>query len=121
MNKLYPLIFCLITIKTFAQDSLKTGNFEPPKVAPIVKAIETKQAISIDGKLDEAVWADAPMTNDFFMMEPRQGDKIKYKTWVKVLFDDKNLYFGVFCTDSLGKKGVRIQDLRRDFIYFSYN
>jgi hypothetical protein len=115
MNKLFSFIFCLLTIQSFAQDSLKTGNFEPPKIASIVKAIETKQAISVDGKLDESVWANAPMTDDFFMMEPRQGEKIKHKTWVKVLFDDKNLYFGVFCADSLGKKGVRIQDLRRDF------
>jgi hypothetical protein len=115
MSKLYPFIFFILSIPSFAQDSLKTGNFEPPKIAPIVKAIETKQTISIDGKLDEAAWADAPMTDDFFKIEPRQGDKIKHKTWVKVLFDDKNLYFGVFCADSLGKKGVRIQDLRRDF------
>ncbi|MBW8242938.1 carbohydrate binding family 9 domain-containing protein [Muricauda oceani] len=34
---------------------------------------------------------------------------------MKVLYDDRNLYFGVFCMDSLGKKGIRIQDLRRDF------
>ncbi len=48
-------------------------------------------------------------------MEPRQGGEYKHKSFVKVLYDDKNLYFGVFARDSLGKKGVRVQDLRRDF------
>ena len=33
------------------------------------------------------------------------------------MFDKKNLYFGVFCEDSLGRKGIRVQDYRRDFIY----
>ncbi|MEL6919364.1 MAG: DUF5916 domain-containing protein, partial [Bacteroidota bacterium] len=30
-------------------------------------------------------------------------------------YDDQNLYFGIFAQDSLGKKGVRMQDLSRDF------
>ena len=57
-----------------------------------------------------------PIT-DFFRMEPRQGGKYKYKTEVRILFDDKNLYVGAFCEDSLGRKGVRVQDLRRDFVW----
>lgn len=48
-------------------------------------------------------------------MEPRQGGSYLYRTYVKVLFDEKNLYFGVFCEDSTGRKGTRVQDLRRDF------
>ena len=50
-------------------------------------------------------------------MEPRQGGSYQYPTQVKVLFDEDNIYFGVFCADSLGKKGVRVQDLRRDFAW----
>ena len=50
-------------------------------------------------------------------MEPRQGGAYQYLTEVRVLFDDKNIYFGAFCADSLGKKGIRVQDLRRDFAW----
>jgi hypothetical protein len=116
MLKLLLLITLFPTI-SFAQDSLSTGNFNPPEVLPVVKALETKERMQIDGKLDEVSWLSAPVTDHFFMMEPRQAGTLKHKTWVKVLFDDKNLYFGVFCADSLGKKGIRIQDLRRDFAY----
>ena len=59
----------------------------------------------------------APITHDFFRVEPRQGGNYLYKTEVRVLYDDKNLYFGVFCKDSLGKKGVRVQDFRRDYSF----
>jgi hypothetical protein len=41
---------------------------------------------------------------------------VTYKTEVRVLFDEENLYLGVFCEDSLGKKGVRVRDLKRDFV-----
>lgn len=116
MKKL-ALIICFLPYMTLAQDSLSKGNFNPPKEVPVVKALETREHILIDGKLDELAWLGAPVTDNFFMMEPRQAGQTKHKTWVKVLFDNKNLYFGVFCADSLGKKGVRIQDLRRDFVY----
>ncbi len=116
MKKLVLIIVLLPSI-ALAQDSLSTGNFNPPVEVPVVKAMETKERIQIDGRLDEVSWLSAPVTDNFFMMEPRQAGTITHKTWVKVLFDDKNLYFGVFCADSLGKKGIRIQDLRRDFIY----
>jgi hypothetical protein len=92
-------------------------NFPPPKIPPIVTAIETKEKINVDGKLAEVIWKNVPEIKDFFRVEPRQGGKYLYETSVKVIFDKKNLYFGVFCKDSLGKKGIRVQDLRRDFSF----
>lgn len=117
MKKLLLLSLTILYFKTQAQDSLATGNFLPPANAPVIQAVKAQSAIIVDGKLNENDWKNAPVTSDFFMMEPRQAGKIKHKTEVKVLFDDKNLYFGVFCADSLGKKGIRVQDLRRDFVY----
>jgi hypothetical protein len=50
-------------------------------------------------------------------MEPRQGGVYLHRTYVRILFDKDNIYFGVFCRDTAGKKGLRVQDLRRDFVY----
>ena len=97
-----------------AQENL---NFPPPLQAPILNAIPATERIVIDGKLNERDWARAIAIDDFFRMEPRQGGKYLHKTEVKVVYDDKQIYFGVFCKDSLGEKGIRVQDLRRDFIY----
>lgn len=94
-----------------------TENFPPPTRPPLVEALETVGPVAVDGRLDEPVWAQAPVVDAFFQMEPRQGAAVLFPTRVQVAFDHKNLYFGVFCRDSLGKKGIRVQDYRRDFEY----
>jgi hypothetical protein len=102
----------------FGQDSsLIAKNFPPPTNPPVVMATETKEIMIIDGRLNETVWNQAPVIKEFFRMEPRQGGSYNYPTHVRVVFDKKNLYFGVFCKDSGGLKALRVQDLRRDFLY----
>ncbi|MHA7831927.1 MAG: DUF5916 domain-containing protein [Flagellimonas sp.] len=91
------------------------ANFPPPDQPIRISASKAYGNISIDGKLDEADWENAEAITDFFRVEPVQGGKIKNLTSVRILYDDQNIYFGVFCSDSLGKKGIRMQDLRRDF------
>ena len=90
-------------------------NFQPPEQAPIIEAKRATQALTVDGKLDEADWQLATPVTDFFRREPRQGGSIRYETEVRFLYDDKYLYVAAFCKDSVGFKGLRVQDLRRDF------
>ncbi|GMQ31307.1 carbohydrate binding family 9 domain-containing protein [Algoriphagus confluentis] len=90
-------------------------NFPPPEIAPIMQATKAKGKITLDGKLDEEDWKQTSYYGDFFMLEPRQGGQVEFPTQVRILFDENNLYIGAFCADSLGKKGIRVQDLRRDF------
>ncbi|MEL6122843.1 MAG: DUF5916 domain-containing protein, partial [Bacteroidota bacterium] len=90
-------------------------NFEPPVDPPIVRASRVSEGMTIDGTLDEKAWSTAEVISDFYRMEPRQGGQSKHQTEVRILFDDQNLYIGAICIDSLGKKGIRVQDLRRDF------
>lgn len=111
---LYFLLYC--RARSGAQE---VQNFPPPAIPQVVYAIEANETITIDGKLNESVWRRAPVINDFFRIEPRQGGVYKFPTDVQIIFDKKNLYFGVFCKDTAGKKGLRIQDLRRDFDFAS--
>ena len=90
-------------------------NFPPPETPEEIRATRTTGKITIDGKLNEADWQNAAPITNFFRVEPVQGGTIKNPTTVRVLFDNSNLYFGVFAADSLGRAGVRMQDLRRDF------
>jgi hypothetical protein len=94
------------------------GNFPPPAIPPVVQAVEANEKIIIDGRLDEAAWQKAPPVTEFFRIEPRQGGAVVYPTEVRILFDEKNLYVGAVCKDSLGRGGARVQDFRRDFDYF---
>ena len=108
---------CLGYIQAVYAQKQDLGNFAPPKNPVVVRAVKTTSKIEIDGKLDEADWQNAEPTTDFFRTEPYQGGTPKYRTEVRYLYDDKNIYIGVFCKDSLGKRGIRVQDLRRDFEY----
>ena len=92
-------------------------NFPPPDDAPVVTAKRVTGEIKVDGKLNESDWSKAELITEFFKIEPRQGGAYLYDTKVKILYDEKHLYIGAFCKDSLGRKGVRVQDLRRDFTF----
>lgn len=107
---------CFLIIISFRIQAQENQNvFPPPAEPPVITAAETKNRIRIDGKLEESDWSNAPVISDFFKVEPRQGGDYLYQSEVRILYDEKNLYFGIFCRDSLGRKGVRVQDLRRDF------
>ncbi len=82
-----------------------------------MQAVRAEGKITVDGELRESDWRKAPVIADFFRMEPRQGGSYLYPTEVRLLYDQKNLYIGAFCKDTLGRKGVRVQDLRRDFAW----
>ncbi len=110
----YFLWISLIPI-AYASCAQADENFPPPEVPPLVTAFKLSSSLTIDGKLDEADWQQGTTVSDFFRREPRQGGSVRYETEVKFLYDDKNLYIGAWCKDSVGVKGIRVQDLRRDF------
>lgn len=106
------LISLLVVLHVLAQED---ANFPPPAQPPVVTAQKVQDDIKIDGKLNERDWENAKAISEFFKIEPRQGGAYLYDTEVKLLYDEKNLYVGAFCRDSVGRSGVRVQDLRRDF------
>ena len=109
------LPFCFLWLSGHFIAAQEDNNFPPPENAPVIWAHKARSGVKIDGKLTESDWLRIPSIHDFFRMEPRQGGNYFHKTKVKLLFDEKNLYVGAFCKDSLGRKGIRVQDLRRDF------
>lgn len=110
---LVPFFF-LIPVFMLGQEG-ETDNFPPPETPVTITASRTRGVIAVDGRLDDADWGLAVPVSDFFRVEPVQGGPVKNPTEVRILYDDKNVYFGVFAQDSLGKKGIRMQDLSRDF------
>ncbi|MEM6344378.1 MAG: DUF5916 domain-containing protein [Bacteroidota bacterium] len=100
---------------SWAQEKTEAGNFPPPEQPAVIQVSRAQSPINIDGALTEGDWEKATPITDFFRTEPRQGGPIRYQTEVKFLYDDKFLYVGAFCSDSVGLKGIRVQDLRRDF------
>jgi hypothetical protein len=61
-------------------------------------ARQVQKPIKIDGKLDEAAWADAPSTGAF--VNTMTGAGVEQKTEAKLLWDNKFLYVAFENTDS---------------------
>lgn len=65
-------------------------------------ALRVSEKITVDGRLDETVWAGAEVATSFVMFEPDNGkpeDKEK-KSEVRVLYDDEAVYFGAVLYDN---------------------
>ncbi len=110
-----PHLVPLLLLLPMVIQGQSSENFPPPNTPPVIEARQATGKMNIDGRLTEPEWQQAKPNSNFFRIEPRQGGQYQHPTYVRVLYDERNLYFGVFARDSLGKKGVRVQDLRRDF------
>src|SRR5687768_12581343 len=93
-----------------------TGHDTP---VPSASAARRTGPVSVDGRLDEAAWANAPAVTDFVQYEPKEMEPATQRTEVRFLFDDDALYVGARMYDSLGAEGVATRLIRRDGQYDS--
>ncbi|MBI4464971.1 MAG: hypothetical protein HY647_09730, partial [Acidobacteria bacterium] len=80
-----------------------------------LKAVKVIEKVTIDGRLDEPVWSQAPVANNFIQNEPRPDEPASETTEVRVLYDQYNLYFGIYALDSKPDLLI-IRELKKDFI-----
>jgi len=66
----------------------------------ILNAVRAVSAPKIDGLSDDVVWQSAAMATDFVMYNPYNGIPSKYRTEVRVLYDDDALYIGAMMFDN---------------------
>ncbi|HEU4556746.1 MAG TPA: DUF5916 domain-containing protein, partial [Longimicrobium sp.] len=52
------------------------------------------RAPAVDGRLDDAAWAAAPVLSGFTQKEPREGEPATERTEVRFLYDDHALFVG---------------------------
>jgi len=79
----------------------------------VAVATWTEDPIELDGRLDESGWTRAVPIGDFIQAMPREGEPATDPTIVRILFDQENLYFGVYCYQDPEK--IVISSLNRDF------
>ena len=78
-----------------------------------VTLLKVEQPPKLDGVLDEKAWQTSETAKDFVQKDPSQGSPATEKTEVHVLYDGRNLYFGIRCTDST-PDAILGRELRRD-------
>ncbi|MEM8895063.1 MAG: carbohydrate binding family 9 domain-containing protein, partial [Bacteroidota bacterium] len=111
-----PFLLTIFTILQFGA-CLAQETFEPPAEAPSIQATKALQSITLDGRLEEAIWRDAMPITDFIQKDPVQGNEVSLPTEAKILFDDDYLYVGAICSIR-DRSDIRTQNLQRDFSYF---
>ncbi len=80
---------------------------------PAVTAVRAAQPVTIDGRLDDRVWVDAPAATDFIQRDPDEGQPATEKTELRVAYDDTALFVGVRLHDREAGRIAR-QLSRRD-------
>jgi hypothetical protein len=79
---------------------------------PHIQAVRAPTPPKIDGRLDDVVWRSAIPSDAFTQHYPDEGAAPSEHTEVRVLYDDKNLYVGIDCSQIHSPIVRRLQ--RRD-------
>jgi hypothetical protein len=76
-------------------------------------AIGDSRAPVIDGRLDEAIWAEARPITRLMQSRPDPGTEARMRTEARVLYDDRALYVGIRLFDPT-PQGILAPFVRRD-------
>lgn len=86
--------------------------------APLTyECLRAARPIELDGKLDDPAWQNAPWTSDFVDIEGDRKPLPKYRTRVKMLWDDQYLYIAA----ELEEPEVTATLTQRDSVIFKDN
>ena len=118
--KIYSIAIFLVLVElsAFAQ---QTDLIQPDSIKKVLEALEVEGTIKVDGKLSELAWQKVKPSPRFTQVDPYQGADPNFNTKVKVLYNQKYLYVGVICLDSLGKDAIRATDFKRDFNFQTHD
>ena len=91
-----------------------TINYESARLERRIQAVKTTEKITLDGRLDEQAWSQAPAAGDFIQNEPKTDEPASETTEVRLLYDQENLYIGANLRDSDPRRLI-ISELKKDF------
>ena len=103
----------MVTVWAAGPRLARADDAPPPKPPKEARAVRTKEAPVIDGRLDDEVWATAPEHGDFHQNSPDPGAPPSEATTFRVLYDDDAIYVGIRC-DDLEPERIRAALARRD-------
>ena len=106
----FLVIFLMTVFGSFAEGQGPRGR-QPDDHTAMAVRVEAPPAL--DGLLNDEVWSGANPATGFLQRDPQEGAPASETTEVRILFDTRNIYFGINCFDS-DPGGIRATELRRD-------
>jgi hypothetical protein len=89
-----------------------TAAQAPDRVTRTAQAQRVEGAPVIDGDLSDAIWAGASTISNFNQRNPREGEAATEKTEVRIIYNDKSIFFGIICYDSEPEKIIATERAR---------
>ena len=109
---LRSLIF-LLFLSTCVLFVTQSADAQTERELPRMSAHRISEEIQIDGILDEPVWQTVEPIRQLYQIQPDQGEPATEDSEIRIMYDDKKLYFGFIFYDSEMDKIVA-NDMRRD-------
>ncbi|MCH8293930.1 carbohydrate binding family 9 domain-containing protein [Candidatus Poribacteria bacterium] len=110
-NSIYGLVCCYLWSICLLFPLI--AGADPGIMELQAEAYRTFQSIEIDGELSEPDWQNAKPIGHFVQYEPDEGKPATQPTEVRILYNDKHIYFGITCFDTDLSKLVA-NEMRRD-------
>jgi len=107
MNKILVAAIAFIAIGIFSENiyskEKKWFQADTTLKKKQIEAVKIDSSIKMDGVLNEACWQKAPVAKNFMTYSPTMGDTSNHKTEVRVLYNNKAIYFGAILYDDPSK------------------
>lgn len=116
VGRVCPFLLALVIAAALYPVTARAQDDRPDLPTPDqlnVQIIPGGETIKLDGVLDEAVWAQAVPASRFWQYAPQDRIPATENTEVRVVQDERALYFGITCHDT-NPKGLITLDMRRD-------
>jgi len=113
MNRLVIPLIVVFAGPLLGQADPTATHTGTSRATPVVSASKLTGSISLDGRLDERAWADAPPVTSFTQVDPTEGAPASEKTEVRVLVGSDALYIGAKLYES-DPRNIRRRVSRRD-------
>ena len=97
--KLSLLIGLALTLSLSASGQDSTAQVNYPQRAYRTERITEKPPV-VDGSLDDSAWDLVEWSGDYVVYTPNAGEAPTEQTFMKVLYDNQNLYVAFRCLDS---------------------
>ena len=78
----------------------------------VINAVRVESPPVIDGRVNDQVWKQAFMVDQFYQREPNEGAPVSEKTQFFTCYDANNIYFAVKCWDDPQK--ITAKEMARD-------
>lgn len=90
-------LFLLLSVLSARSSFNSLGPVEEPRISPALRYYmchRTPEPLKIDGRLDESAWKKVYWSEDFQDIRGKSGPKPRFRTRVKMLWDDDYFYIG---------------------------